>query len=638
MGPGAIAAVLALATVASRLLGVRMSMTRALVIGIPAAAVGWFAGDALAKHEPGRLSPSAIGLGIAVAVVTMMLLMVSAELFARPDRQLRSTLPHPLRALRRMLRNTRRYGQLSRIAVRHGFPRVTAASRADLVELGHELRLALAEAGPIFVKLGQLLSTRTDLLPEAVTTELSVLQDRVPPAPWPEVRAVLNNELGRELSQVFAQISVEPLASASLAQVHAASLTDGSAVILKIQRPGIDELVARDLDMVRRLTRSLETQAGWARAYHVSDIGRGFADALAEELDFRAEARNIATVAAAVPAGGLVRVPLVHEELSSRRLLVLERLEGVSVRDAGADLEERGADRAGLARELLTYLLRQILVEGTFHADPHPGNVLYLRSGQLGLVDFGSVGKVDARQQGALRRLLLGVAVRDPIELYESVSELALKRISDEEALEESLSAFMAQHLGKGMAVDIETFRRLMALLADQGVAFPPAIGGVFRALVALDGTLRLLAPGFDMAAESQQLARRLAGEELVPKSVREAIEKELVTLLPMLQKLPRRIDRITATLASGRFTTNLRLFADPHEASFVTSLVNRAVLGLVGSALGIMSVGLLLTRGSPVLAQGLTLLEVFGYVGLFFSTTLVFRVVLDIINPRRRR
>lgn len=638
MGPGAIAMVLLLAAVVSRLLGVRLPVTRAIVIGIPAAGAGYLSGDLLAKDDPGHVNAYAILGGIGVAIVTMMLLTVLGELVTRPERQSRSPLPHPWRALRRTVRDARRYGQLSRIAVRHGLPRAGAVKRADPAELGRRLRLTLEEAGPIFVKLGQVLSTRTDLLPQAVVAELAKLQDRVPPAPWPAVRALLDEEIGRDIGQVFSHVDPEPLASASLAQAHAASLLDGSAVILKVQRPGVDELVARDLDMVRRLTRTLESQAAWARAYHVADLGRGFADALTEELDFRVEARNIAAIAAGAPAGATVRIPVVHTDLSSRRLLVLERLDGVSIKDAGPELDQHGADRATLARELLGYLLRQILVEGTFHADPHPGNVLYLSSGHLGLVDFGSVGRLDMRQQNAFQRLLVGVATRDAAELSEAVSELAVADIGNEEALEETLGAFMTQHLGKGMAVDTRALRRLIALLANEGIAFPPAIGSVFHALVTLDGTLRELAPEFDMAAESQELARRLAGRELVPKTLREATERELFALLPMLQRLPRRVDRIMAALSSGRFTTNLRLFTDPRDASFVTILVNRAVLGLLGSALGMMSVVLLLAQKSPVLAKGLTLLELLGYIGLFFSATLMFRVVLDIVNPRRRR
>lgn len=357
---------------------------------------------------------------------------------------------------------------------------------------------------------------------------------------------------------------------------------------------------------------------------------------MAEELDFRIEARNIAAVAADAPAGTTVRIPNVHADISTRRLLVLDRFNGVSIRDAGPRLDQLGADRHALARELLSCLLRQILIQGTFHADPHPGNILLLGSGQLALIDFGLVGRLDVRQQAALRRLLTAAARRDPAELYEAVSELAAFPVRDDELLEQTLAAFMTQHLGPGMVADAAMIRALLAMLAQAGAAFPPVIAGVFRALLTLDGTLKALAPGFDVPAESQALARQLAGDQLAPGSLRAAAEGELLTLLPMLRKLPRRADRISAALAQGRLTTNLRLFSDPRDVCVVTTLVNRAVLGLTGSALGLMSVLMLQSRGGPAVTQGITTLQLFGYIGLFLSVTLIFRVVIDILRPRR--
>jgi ubiquinone biosynthesis protein len=468
-----------------------------------------------------------------------------------------------------------------------------------------------------------------------MTTELAGLQDRVPPAPWPRIQALLEEELGGDLSQVFSRVDPDPVASASLAQAHAAWRTDGAPVILKVQHPGIDELVSRDLDMIRRTTRRLESQAEWARAYHVADLGSGFADALAEELDFRVEARNIAEVAAETPAGATVLIPAVHTGISTRRLLVENRFDGVSIRDAGPLMDKLGADREALARELLRTLLDQILIHGTFHADPHPGNVMFLSSGQLALIDFGSVGRLDIRQQAGLQRLLAAAARRDPAELYEAVADLAISRPADEEALEQTLAAFMTAHLGAGMTPDAAFMRDLLNVVGRAGIAFPTAIGGVFRALITLDGTLRTLAPGFDIATESEAIARQFAVGQMAPQSLRDAATAELLTLLPMLRKLPRRADKISAALAQGRFTANLRLFSDARDVSVVTSLVNRAVLGLTGSALGLMSVILLLAHGSPSIGAGITVLQLSGYIGLFLSITVMLRVIVGILRPR---
>jgi ubiquinone biosynthesis protein len=228
-------------------------------------------------------------------------------------------------------------------------------------------------------------------------------------------------------------------------------------------------------------------------------------------------------------------------------------------------------------------------------------------------------------------------AQRDPAALYDAVTELAVTRTGDDDALEQALAAFMTAHLGPGMTPDAALMRDLLALLGRSGVAFPPVIGGVFRALLTLDGTLRILAPGFNITAESQAIARLFAGQQLTPASLREAATGELLTLLLMLRKLPRRADRITAALAQGRFTTSLRLFSDPRDVSVITALVNRAVLGLLGAVLGVMSVILLLAPGSPRIASGLTVLQLFGYTGLFLAVTLIFRVALEILSPDQR-
>jgi ubiquinone biosynthesis protein len=631
---GFIAVVLLLAAAGGRLLGVRVSLGRALLTGFAGLVAGFVVGFLVNRHQPGQVTP----LVVAAAVVATMLLTVVAELLARPGGHPRGGGPlRPWQTLRWTVRSARRYLQLTRIVARHGLAGLFRGGRAGPGapgQLARRLRLVLEEAGPIFVKLGQVASTRTDLLPAPVTSELAKLQDHVPPAPWPRIQALLEQELGTSIGEVFEEIAHEPLASASLAQAHAARRRGGHPVILKVQRPGIEEQVTRDLEMIRRLTRRLESRAQWARGYHVAELGRGFADALAEELDFGAEARNIAAIAAAAPASATVLIPAVHTDISSRRLLVLERFDGPSVRDAGPLLDELGANRHKLARDLLSYLLNQILIQGTFHADPHPGNVLALRTGQLALIDFGSAGRLDIRQQAGLRRMLLAVAQRDPTELRESVSELATASGPDEEQLEQTLAAFMAAHLGPGMTPDAALIRDLLAVLGRTGLAFPPAIAGVFRALITLDGTLRALAPGFDIAAESQTIARQLAGQQLAPQSLRDAATGELLTLLPILRRLPYRADQISAALARGRFTANLRLFSDPRDVTVISTLVNRAVLALAGSALGGMSVILLLSRASPHVAAGLTLLQLFGCIGLFLSVTLLLRVIVEILRP----
>jgi ubiquinone biosynthesis protein len=499
-------------------------------------------------------------------------------------------------------------------------------ARTDVRPLARNVRQALEEAGGIFVKLGQVLSTRADLLPPDVIAELAGLQDHVAPASAANVDAMLAVEIGAPAAGYFKSFDPRPIVGASIAQAHRAQLATGEQVVVKVQRPGIRALVEGDLDILLRLARTLHARACWAREVSVLDLAEGFAAALREELEFRIEARNIVAVA----AGGShqIRIPAVHT--ATVRVLVLEWLDGVNVRDAGGRLA--GCDRLALARGLLTTMLRQVMIEGTFHADPHPGNVLVLPGGELALIDFGSVGRLDPLQQAALRRLMLAVARRNAAELHDALLDLAqARRPADDDLLERTLAQFIAQHLGPGMTPDASMFTSLFRLLVNFGLVFPPVIGAVFRAMMTLEGTLAMLSPGFDLVAETRNLASSWLGQMFTPTSLREAATDEVLGLLPVLRRLPRRIDRITTALEQGTLTARMRVLADESDRQFVSAVTGRAVLAFLGAALGIVSVMLIGTRGGPTFFPGTSLFHVFGYVGLFFSIVLILRVVIAI-------
>lgn len=642
--------VVILARVGGRLLGIRLRWRRTVLAGFPGLVLGWIATWSIKGQRRGPQTLSWPGVLFAALIATM-LIAVTLELLARPGRLAvmesrlhGSPIPHPIRSLRERGRRTRRYLQVTRIATRHGLSSYLSGQRVgqESRPLARNVREALEEAGGMFVKLGQVLSTRADLLPPDFIAELSRLQDDVPPAAPAEIEALLTAELGAPPDQFFKSFDPVPLAAASIGQAHRAQLVSGEQVIVKVQRPGVRALVERDLDILLRIAGSLEARAGWARDYAVLNTTEGFATALREELDFRIEARNIATVA----CSSQVRVPEVYSQWSTRKVLVMEYLDGVNVRDADPLLTTQRVDRHGMACGLLGTVLRQVMMEGTFHADPHPGNVLVLRDGQLALIDFGSVGRLDPLQQAALRRLLLAVARRNPAELHDSLLDLAQVRrvapgvnkgVTGDDLLERTLAQFIAQHLGPGMVPDAAMFNTLFRLLLEFGLVFPPVIAGVFRAMLTLEGTLSRLSPGFQMVEESRKLATSWLGEMLGPASLREAATDEMLGLLPVLRRLPRRLDHITTSLERGTLTTSVRLLADERDQQFVRNMVGRAVLAFLGATFGIMSVMLIGVRGGPLFLPsaagtgGTSLFHVFGYVGLFFSLVLILRVVIAI-------
>jgi ubiquinone biosynthesis protein len=632
--------VLALAAATRRLLGPRFGLVRTAAAGLVAflAAGPMFAAMSRAT-EPDTTGPGPfwlLVLAVAVALLAAMAFLVVAEVLVPSG-----SLPSPYewrRLIRARIARTRRYGRILRIAARHGLAGALRRDRRSMdadpdrrTALARSVAAALDEAGVTFVKLGQVLSTRRDLLPAEFVTELGRLQDRASPAPWPGIEEQLRTELGRPVEEVFASVDPVPLAAASIAQVHVATLLGGEEVVLKIQRPGIGPVVEQDLDIVGRLARTLATSTRWGATMGVRELAAGFGAALREELDFRVEAANMAAVAST--ARGIV-VPVPHRALCTRRLLVMQRLDGVPLAAAGPRLAGRAPERAALARTLLDALLRQVMLEGVFHADPHPGNVLLLSDGRLALLDFGSVGRLDGTVRAALGQLLLAVDRGDPVAVSDALLEVVPRPDEiDAAALERAVGVVLATHLGPGAVPGMRMFADLVRIVAGFGLSVPPAVAAVFRTLATAEGTLTQLAPDFDVVAEARRFATGQFAERIREASPRQLVTDELVTLIPMLRRFPRRLDRIAAAAEGGRLTVNVRLFADERDRRYATGLLQQLLLTVLGATAGLMAVLLLGAGDGPVVTPGLGLYALIGYFLLVVSSVLVLRVLVLIFR-----
>ena len=543
-----------------------------------------------------------------------------------------------IRGLRKRARRIRRYSQITRILVRRGvLPYLRGARRAELqthdgrAQLARSLRLALEDGGVTFIKLGQILATRRDLLPAEFIDELSGLQDDAAQVPWLEIQQVLRSELGADVDDVFASFDRSSLAAASIAQVHAAMLDSGERVVVKVRRPGIDTVVAWDLDIVDRLARRLQRSTRWGRGVGAVDLSNGFAAALREELDLRIEAQNMTAVAAAASTRGAaasVRIPKPHEPLCTSNVLVMERLEGRPLGAITAD--EQIGDRQALARTLFDTLLGEVMIDGIFHADPHPGNVLLLANGQLALLDFGSVGRIDSGLRAGLQRLLVAVDRGDPAALNDALLEIVQRPEElDEPALERALGVFMARHVGAGITPDVRMFADLFRIIAEHELSVPPEIAGAFRALATIEGTLTQLAPGFDILTDARRFTTDYLAAQLSPAALRKTATDELISLVPMLRRLPRRLDRISGSLEHKRLSINVRLLADESDRRYLTGLVHQLVLAFLAATLGVMSVLMLGLHGGPSVTRAVTLYAFFGYCLLVFAGVLALRVLV---------
>jgi ubiquinone biosynthesis protein len=399
-------------------------------------------------------------------------------------------------------------------------------------------------------------------------------------------------------------------------------------VVVKVQRPGIETAMERDLAALALLAGFAQRRTAFGVGVRPGEVLGQFAVGLRAELDFRKEADAMVEMAmlrddaSRVP---LIRVPKVHAQLCTRRLLVQEHFDGCTVADI-ATLRDRPVDRAALADRLLRCTMLQVLRTGFFHADPHPGNVFVLSDGSLGLIDFGAVGRLDPIQKAAITDMLIGLARAEPGQVREGIERVAdVNDSSTPENLERALSRLIANHVRPTGHVDPAVLQDLVVTLGHHDIRLPTELVVLARALVTLDGTLQLLAPEMSLVEAAMRLIRSGDGDPILDRS--QMIQNELLGVLPHLRRIPERMDRLL-TLA-GRGDLRVRHILDEDGRRIVRTLVNRALLTAVGAAFLLVS-GVLLVAADegPAVGDDNGLFEILGFGGLLVGTVLLLRVV----------
>lgn len=573
-------------------------------------------------------------------LATMLAVVVLELLLTRPPRRRGFRPLRPIRSLRRTFGVVIRGGQVLRIATRHGLAPALGLKRGTVEarspeELARRARLALEDAGGMFVKLGQLLATRSDLLPPVAVDEFARLQATARPLDRGTIEDAIRAELRAPLDTVFADMDWAPLGSASVAQVHVARLVDGREVVVKIRRPGLLEAVERDLAIAVWLARTAERRTEWGRTMQVGALAEDFAHGLRTELDLRVEARHAGEMARAVAPHPGLRVPAVLEEWTTERLLVMERMTGAPLSADGAG-DRTAEERRLLADALCTSQVQAMLRGDRFHGDPHPGNVMLLDDGTLGLIDFGATGRLDAFERDSVFQMLLALRLGEPSLLYESLVAIgAIPATRDPDEIERRLAQFMAAHLGPTLP-PTEALTDLIRVTADLGFRLPSQTSAMFRALATLAGTLELLSPGYPLVDVVAELGGGELRDRASPASLGELVQSEWAQLAPLIQRAPRHLDRIATQLAHGGLTTRTRLFSEPEDVAVVERLLNRVVLTSLGLGVGLIAILMLTADSGPTLAGSrLPLLHVLGWFGLFSSSVLILRVLLEVLRRR---
>ncbi len=433
---------------------------------------------------------------------------------------IRETVSHlkDLPRYRQILATLVKYGYQDVIGALHleglvrPFERVALGDDVPPHDRARRLRMVCEELGPTFVKLGQVLSTRPDLLPEAYTTELSCLRDDVRPFPYEEAEAILTAEYGRPPSEVFAAIDPVPVASASISQVHRAVLLDGRTVALKVRRPNIEKIVQADLDILKNLAQLAEHH--WPAIAHYAPVAlaREFERSLSRELDFNVERRTMERCQAQLASDKTAHVPFVVSTMSTDRVIAMEFIRGVNVTDHEG-LRALGVDPALAAVRGARILLKQIFRFGFFHADPHPGNLRVLEGCVIAPLDYGMFGQLDGRTRERIADLLGGLLAQDTDKVLRALDSLDVRgEHVDSRALRRDAAELVAAYSDLTLdSIDLGLLlKELVAFIRTHRLHIPPDLVLLIRSLVTIDGVGRALDPHFDIAGELHPFLREL--------------------------------------------------------------------------------------------------------------------------------
>jgi ubiquinone biosynthesis protein len=539
-----------------------------------------------------------------------------------------------------------RFKDIAVVLIKYGFEELVAEfdlpgkgliqkiHRVDVETTFYErIRLALEDLGPTFVKFGQVMSLRPDLVPVSLAQELKKLQDEGKPVEFLAVREVMAKKLDKPLDQVFSFIEEKPVAAASLSQVHRAILLDGRTVVAaKVQRPEIRPLIKTDLDILAAIAEHLHTRSPEAAVYDLPNLVRVIRKTLLHELDFRREARHIRVARSYLKGESQVHIPRVYEEYCTEDLLVMEFIQGKRLKDWDVRDQDQGEYLAKLG---LKTMIEQILNYGFFHADPHPGNVLIQEGPVFCLLDWGMVGRLTPSARQELIDLIVAVVDKDSEKLTQtlltiSMGEHQLNRGGLERDLLELLDAYHAipikdLHLGQ-LLLEITT------LMREHHLRLPPELAVMVKAMVSAEGTALLLYPGLDIVSEAEPHVRRLAKKRFGPKTLWRNLRNTLGQILIAQRKVPEQLGQIVNKIVRGELSIRFE-----HEnlgglQRTLENTFNRLTLGVIIAAM-IIGSSMIITTGVKPLLFGLPALGVVGYL---ISGVLGLWLVFSIIRTRR--
>lgn len=483
------------------------------------------------------------------------------------------------------------------------------------------VRRALEELGPAFVKLGQVLATRVDIFPPCWIAEFEKLQSDVPPVPFDELLPELVNALGASPLGIFQDIQPVPIAAASIAQVHAARLKDGSEVVLKIRRPGIRQKIEADLRILAHIANLLESEIPEMRRYRPTQIAAEFTRSLRRELDLALEARNIERFAGNFTTDETVIIPKVYWEWTSEVMNVQQRIVGIQGNDLAA-LDAAGLDRKLLAKRGADAVLKMILIDGYFHADPHPGNVFYLPDNRLALLDFGMVGRLTHERRNQIVDLLAALEQRNEEGMLNVLREWTGDASVDDAKLAGDVGDLVVNYENvqlKDIRLSV-LVQEITMIMREHSMVLPSDLTLLFKAFITLEGFGRQLDPAFHLVTHLAPFVERVIRERYTPAAMWQRGRRNVSELFGLITDLPRDLGRLVREARRGRFRIDLDLKRLDHFGQQLDRSANRITLGILTASLVIGSSIVMTVQGGPTLF-GLPLFGLVGFLVAFFNS-----------------
>jgi ubiquinone biosynthesis protein len=531
------------------------------------------------------------------------------------------------------LRRLNRYREIASILVKYGFgyvleevglfqvlslkDRIVAeVKHGNTKEAGYRIRCMLEELGPAFIKLGQLLSIRSDLLPVEIVKELEMLQDQVPPIPVEEIKAKIHQEFGRPVEEVFQSFNEECVAAASIGQVHEAVLPSGESVMVKIQRPGIRQVVYTDLEILIDLSKLIEQRYDWAEYYNITEMVEELSESVRRELDYSEEARNTEIVQRQFEDCESIKVPTIFHDYSTDQILTMEKIDGIKLNELhtmAASIDEKRK----IADLLVSSFITQILREGFFHGDPHPGNILYIpENQQLVFIDFGQVGRLSASMRYDSSSMMMGIMQEDTHQIIKAIFRMAYvpsdineRNFNDDvEAIRKMVDHSPQEGLSLGLTV-----KELFSAAQEHRIILPKEMTMMGKALVTIEGIISEMDPSLDMIALAKPYGEQLMRERYNPLKIGKRLWNKAEDLTDTITNIPKKVEDVLDQTSKGDLKFEISLSEINRILHKFDRISNQVSFSLTLLAFSIVVLGLIVgaTFGNNTMLTSVPAIEI---------------------------